>query len=219
MGCFQSTPQDVIQTTPAKSTDKKHDISPIYDALPSKAQEYEVRNVYDGDTLTLIDQRRVRFLGIDTPELKEKQAFAEEAKAYTRNLCHKKNIWLTFEHEEKDHYGRLLAFVWVKAPQGKGYLCVNEGIIAEGLATAYTPGGKKLHNWDKLIDMQKRARETKRGMWVNFNDYSVLKTSNGSAFHQRNCKHISKSRNLVQLKASEAMDKGLHPCRTCLADK
>jgi len=157
--------------------------------------------------------------GIDTPELKEKQAFAEEAKAYTRNLCHKKNIWLTFEHEEKDHYGRLLAFVWVKAPQGKGYLCVNEGIIAEGLATAYTPGGKKLHNWDKLIDMQKRARETKRGMWVNFNDYSVLKTSNGSAFHQRNCKHISKSRNLVQLKASEAMDKGLHPCRTCLADK
>ena len=192
-------------------------VSPVYEALPSGAEKYTVRNVYDGDTLTLVDERRVRFLGIDTPELKEKQPFAEEAKEYTKKLCHKKEIYLTYDGKKEDHYGRLLAFVWVSTDGG--YLCVNEGIVAEGLAFTYIPDkDSKTKNFDRLISLQKQARVAKKGVWSRFKDYEVVATANGAAYHKRNCQHIAKTKNLTPMKASEATDKGLHPCRTCLAD-
>mmetsp|Transcript_95 Transcript_95/g.252 ORF Transcript_95/g.252 Transcript_95/m.252 type:complete len:232 (-) Transcript_95:483-1178(-) len=230
MGCFWSAPSedDVVVPTvkpqkqnqqPAKTHDAKHGPSPIYDKLPPSAEKHPVRNVYDGDTLTLIDERRVRFLGIDTPEIKEKQAFAQEAKKYTKDLCHKKDIWLTFEpgHDREDHYGRLLAFVWV--PVNGKYLNVNEGIVKEGLASVYTPNkASKLHNMKKLLELQKEARRAKRGLWGDFKDFKVLKTANGAAYHVRGCKHLAKSKNLIEINATSAMDEGLHPCRTCLAD-
>lgn len=192
--------------------------SPVYPSLPAGAEPVRVRNVYDGDTLTLADERRVRFLGIDTPELKEKQPYAQEAKDYTKGLCDRRELWISFEpgQPKEDHYGRLLAFVWVQ--QGGGYLCVNEGIVAAGYATAYTPNASsKLHNWDKFIRLQNEARAAKKGMWSSFTDSVVYKTTNGSAYHQRNCKHLSTSHNLSEMKASAASALGLHPCRTCLA--
>jgi hypothetical protein len=76
-------------------------ISPIYESLPSGAEKYMIRNVYDGDTLTLVDERRVRLLGIDTPELKEKQPCAEEAEECTKKLCHKKEIYLTYDGKKR----------------------------------------------------------------------------------------------------------------------
>jgi len=194
-----------------------HGLSPIYPSLPSGAQQVSVRNVYDGDTLTLQDERRVRFLGIDTPEIKEQQPFAQEAKAYTKERC-SNSIWISFEpgQPETDHYGRLLAFVWVQ--ESGGYLCVNEGIVKAGLASAYTPNkDSQLHNWDKLVALQNEARVAKKGMWKDFEDQTVYKTANGSAYHRRDCEHLSSIRNLTELKASEAANMGLHPCRTCLA--
>lgn len=204
-------------TTPSSSK-----FSPVYPSLPSDAEKHRVRNVYDGDTLTLVDERRVRFLGIDTPEIKEQQPFAQEAKAYTKDRCDKRDIWISYEQnlDKEDHYGRLLCFVWVPADDGSdGYLCVNEGIIAAGFASAYIPNQRsKLHNWDKLVALQSDARSNKRGMWSTFSDDTVYKTANGSAFHKKSCEHLQQIRNLTELKRSEAMEKGLHACRTCLAD-
>ena len=191
----------------------------VYPSLPDGAEKFHVRNVYDGDTLTLTDERRIRFLGIDTPEIKDKQPFAQEAKAYTKERCDKRDIWISYEPdgEKQDHYGRLLCFVWVPAEGGNGYLCVNEGIIAAGFASAYHPGkGKHLHNWDKLIALQTQARNAKLGMWADFEDFTVVKTANGSAYHKRSCEHLATVKHLTELKASEAAAKGLHPCRTCL---
>ena len=109
-----------------------------------------------------------------------------------------------------------MCFVWVPAEDGNGYLCVNEGIIAAGYAEAYHPGkGKHLRNWDKLIALQTQARNAKLGMWANFEDFTVVKTANGSAYHKRSCKHLASVKHLTELKASEAAAKGLHPCRTC----
>ena len=227
-GCFSSAeptgeqPQIKYQQNQQKPEKQQSKVSPIYPNLPKGAQKHKVRNVYDGDTLTLIDERRVRFLGIDTPELKEKQAFAEEAKQHTKKFCHRKDIWISFEGDQKDHYGRLLAFIWVPAiDNGRqtGYLNVNESLVSEGFATTYFVRGKKLATQNKLILLQKEARKARRGMWSIFQDYDVVTTVNGSAFHRRGCKHIEKIRNLKQMKASLAMDNGLHPCRKCLADK
>lgn len=193
------------------------DDSPIHSSLPAGAEKYMVRNVYDGDTLTLVDERRVRFLGIDTPEVKEKQPFAEEAKAYTKSRCHKKEIWISYDKGDKeDHYGRLLAFVWVQ--EGGGYLNVNEGIVAAGLASVYAPNAQsKTSNYSKLIALQKQAKADGKGMWANFQDRRVVKTANGAAYHIRSCEHLSNVRHLEEMNESEAMDKGLHACRTCLS--
>mmetsp|Transcript_8238 Transcript_8238/g.20259 ORF Transcript_8238/g.20259 Transcript_8238/m.20259 type:complete len:236 (-) Transcript_8238:859-1566(-) len=207
------------KTSEPVATDASSSTSgPIHSSLPSCAEQHRVRNVYDGDTLTLIDERRVRLLGIDTPEIKEQQPFAQEAKAFTKDRCDKRDIWISFEPdgEREDHYGRLLCFVWVPANNGDGYLCINEGIVEAGFARAYQPGKtKKLHNWDKLIELQSRARKENRGVWSEFEDFEVVKTANGSAYHKRSCEHLAKVRHLTELMASEASEMGLHPCRTC----
>lgn len=224
------------------------DLSPIYPSLPNAAQKYHCRNVYDGDTLTLEDGSRVRLLGIDTPEIKEKQPFALEAKEYTKKYCHGKDIWLTFletggmeNDKNKDHYKRLLAFIWVplggdgninESMGGKTendsshhqWLCINEGLVASGLAHVYSPSkSKKVHNHDKLLGLQKLARVHKCGQWKSYKDYNAIVTPSGSAFHKckskkgtdSDCKYLARSKSLSLILVSEAHDKGLHPCRNC----
>jgi endonuclease YncB( thermonuclease family) len=134
-------------------------------------------------------------------------------------------VWISFEpgQAREDSYGRLLAFVWVRSDdenphdkENSGYLCVNEGLVAGGFATAYTPNASsKMHNWDKFVSLQNEARQRKRGQWSTFSDVVVYKTANGSAYHVRTCEHLAAIRNLTELKASDAAAQGLHPCRTC----
>ncbi|KAG7350525.1 nuclease-like protein [Nitzschia inconspicua] len=198
------------------SNNKKN--SPVYDSLPNGAKKFAVRNVYDGDTLTLVDERRVRVIGVDTPEMKPSppQPYAEDAKEYTKSRCDKTDIWLLIDGE--DHYGRLLAHIFVEQ-DGGGYLCIGEGLVQQGFAHAYSPNkAEKPFNWDKLVSIQSEAMAAKRGIWNNFNDEMVVKTANGSAYHKRSCEHISTIRNLQEMKVSAATVMGLHPCRTCMAD-
>jgi micrococcal nuclease len=205
----------VVTPTPSK------DVVPTYKTLPPRTKSITVQHVYDGDTLTLSDKKRVRLLGIDCPELKAKQAFAEEAKEYTKSLCARQEIWLLTDGE--DSYGRLLGHVFVQrrggGAGGGGFLCVNEGLVQQGLAYVYSPTKtERSFNWEKLLHLQREARTNKRGVWKSFQDETVFKTGNGSAYHRRSCTHLAKSRNIHELKISAALDFGLHPCRTCLAE-
>ena len=264
-------------TTPSTSTSQQQtnndhninsvlqsELSPVYPSLPKAAQKYHCKSVYDGDTLTLNDGSKVRLLGIDTPEIKEKQPFALEAKEYTKKYCHEKDIWLTFQEPDgmkneknKDHYGRLLAFIWVQLDSTNNaqsnnnqrgrkrkqqrqstsqYLCINEGVIASGLAHQYSPSkSKKVHNHDKLLGLQKYARQNKLGQWKKYVDYQAIVTPTGGAFHkcknnktttrtknstststtENDCKFLARSKNLKLVSVSDAYDRGLHPCRNC----
>ena len=69
--CLTSTVTEVLDAAAQATAQATGGSS--YPTLPSGAQAVSVRNVYDGDTLTLVDERRVRLLGIDTPEIKQKQ--------------------------------------------------------------------------------------------------------------------------------------------------
>ncbi|KAL7534527.1 hypothetical protein ACHAWF_004857 [Thalassiosira exigua] len=228
------------------------DLSPIHPSLPTFAekQKFSCKSVYDGDTLTLDDGRKVRLLGIDTPELREKQAFALEAKEYTKKYCHGREIWLSYQEvpsddNNKDRYGRLLAFVWVPLNEDrqnntvKGFgkrsrqssstsnsqwLCINEALVANGLAHVYSPSNsKKLHNHDKLLGLQRLARVNRHGQWKHFTSYDAIVTPKGTAFHkcktkkntESDCKFLARSKNLSLISVSDAYDKGLHPCRNC----
>ncbi len=92
-----------------------------------------VARVIDGDTFVLTDSQRVRMLGIDTPELvmngKPAESFSDSAHNFTKSLIDGKIIKLTFacpsEAERRrdgkafDIFGRLLAYVWLTATNGK----------------------------------------------------------------------------------------------------
>jgi endonuclease YncB( thermonuclease family) len=191
-----------------------------YAELPMLYEKATCHHVYDGDTLTLTDRRRVRFLGIDTPEVKEKQPFAEEAKQYTKTLCDRKEIFLVYGDKREDHYGRVLAHIYVKIGDGERaeYLCVNEGLVDAGLAGYYSVAGEELANQAELLSLQTKARAGKRGKWSQFRDMDVNVTTHGRCFHAAGCKHQANSRKVEKVKMSQALDKGLSACRECLSE-
>ncbi|KAL3935619.1 MAG: hypothetical protein SGBAC_008901 [Bacillariaceae sp.] len=208
------TVDETIKTAPPvkKSPPKLHS---VYSKLPPKSTGLlQVRNVYDGDTLTLKDGRRIRLRGIDTPEMEPREPFAAEAKAYARQYCHKRSIHLDISGE--DHYGRLIADVWVETADGN-FLNVNEGLVAAGLATVYlAQKNDKPPNFKKLVALQNQARLLQLGLWKDFKDRNVVITRNGAAFHEPTCKHLANVRSTKILTQSQALDQGLHPCRTCM---
>jgi len=98
-----------------------------------------VKYVHDGDTLHLADKRKVRLIGIDTPELARKEkpadAFAHEAKDALKKLIAsaQNKIGLVYGIEKKDRYGRVLAHLFL--PDGTN---IQAELISMGYAIAYT---------------------------------------------------------------------------------
>ncbi|KAK7201425.1 Staphylococcal nuclease-like protein [Novymonas esmeraldas] len=195
-----------------------------FDALPPGVQEATVESVYDGDTLTIRERgrARVRLLGIDTPELKEREPYAKEAAAYTRQLCAPNTrVWLQTPRggDGTDRYGRTLAFVFVAdVSRGSGYICVNIAILEEGLGSFYAPAGSTTTYRDELLQAQQRALRERRNVWSSVNVRAqVVCTRNGIAFHRPDCKLIARSnpRNLRRLSAEKALEEGHSSCREC----
>ena|SRR5579864_4541539 len=85
-----------------------------------------IEKVIDGDTAIANDGRHIRFLGINTAEKGE--SYSIQAKELNVKLTLGKPIRLEFDQEQKDRYGRTLAYVFV------GELFINEQIVEQGLA-------------------------------------------------------------------------------------
>lgn len=105
-----------------------------------KNTEIIVINVFDGDTIELSNGDKLRYLGIDTPELHKKEGenwidvmepYAKEAYEFNKSLVLGKTIQIFFDKEKRDKYGRLLGYVFVDN------IFVNEAILKEGLAFPY----------------------------------------------------------------------------------
>ncbi|MDH5185190.1 MAG: thermonuclease family protein, partial [Gammaproteobacteria bacterium] len=85
--------------------------------LPPVIDEYAtVRYVHDGDTLHLTDGRKLRFIGINTPELARddlpQEPYAVEARQYVRGLLPTgSRIGLVYGTEREDRHGRVLAHI------------------------------------------------------------------------------------------------------------
>lgn len=84
-----------------------------------------VYHVSDGDTFdfTAADgslDSKVRIIGIDTPEINHPpdttptQCYGDEATQFTRQLLDHQ-VWLTFDRDCRDDFGRLLAYVHIGA--------------------------------------------------------------------------------------------------------
>ena len=122
-----------------------------------------VEKVIDGDTVVLTDKERVRYIGMDTPELhhprKAVQPYAREAWEFNRKLVEGQKVRLEFDVERRDRYGRLLAYVFLE--DGR---FVNAELLKEGYAQLLTipPNVRYV---DLFTGLQRQAREAKRGLW------------------------------------------------------
>jgi len=127
-------------------------------------EKVKVKWVFDGDTFELNDGRRIRFIGINAPEMGHNgaldQPLALQAKKKVKAFIAKSHsIWLSFEKEHYDHYGRVLAHVF----NGKGEN-LEQQLLAEGLAfPIYFPPDIDMLNCVKTASDQ--AREKKIGVW------------------------------------------------------
>jgi micrococcal nuclease len=122
-----------------------------------------VERAVDGDTVVLVGGERVRYIGVDTPEMhhpkKPVQAYAREALEFNRRLVEGKKIRLEMDVDRQDKYGRTLAYVFLE--DGR---FVNAELLKEGYAQLLTipPNVRYV---DLFTGLQKQARENKRGLW------------------------------------------------------
>lgn len=141
---------------------EKNPVSPV-----EVQSSCRVKKVIDGDTIILDNDELVRYIGIDTPEIRHKvknkwvydpRPYAEEAREFNRQLVEGKVVNLEFDVEKRDKFGRLLAYVYVDD------IFVNAKMLQEGYALLYThpPNVKYV---ELFIKLAKEGRENKKGLW------------------------------------------------------
>jgi micrococcal nuclease len=138
----------------------------------SKLIKAEVVDHVDGDTVRVRIPRppdglgvveTVRLLGVDTPETvhpqKEVEEFGREASDFTKARLLGKTVYLAFDWDLRDRYGRLLAYIYTE-----DRLCHNAEIIREGYGHAYTKYSFRF--MDEYRALEQEARKNKKGLWA-----------------------------------------------------
>ncbi len=119
--------------------------------------------VLDGDTVELQSGERVRYLGIDTPEIAgishtESECLADTATAANEALVLGEVIDLTYDQECLDTYDRLLAYVSV------GGRMVNEIMLERGYARTMSIPPNTKHR-ERFAALEDEAQALRMGIW------------------------------------------------------
>ena len=130
-------------------------------------QTYKVLKVVDGDTIQIDyngTKEKVRLIGIDTPESvhpdeTKNNENGKIASEYTKSLLTDKSVKIELDVQERDKYGRILAYVYL---DGK---MINKKLLEDGYAQVATfpPNVKYV---DEFIEIEKEAKKAKRGLWA-----------------------------------------------------
>jgi len=179
---------------------------------PKKESSYEIATcvrVVDGDTIEVeIDGKtyKVRYIGIDTPELhhpsKPVEEYAQEAYEFNKSLVDGKELKLVKDVSETDKYDRLLRYVYV------GDLFVNAELVKQGYANA-SPYPPDVVHEDEFRELEAQARSDQLGLWIpeieeppkipeepkeeEKKEITVYITNTGSKYHRSGCRYLSKS--------------------------
>jgi len=149
----QATPTEVLTSTP------EPEVAAAQDEVMG-ADLVKVTRIIDGDTIELEGGQRVRYIGIDTPELSgnNPECYAREAYDKNRELVEGKQVRLEKDVSETDRYGRLLRYVYVDDN------FINDLLVRTGYANAssYPPDIKYQ---DQFREAEKEARESNKGLW------------------------------------------------------
>ena len=193
---------------------------------------YKVVRVIDGDTVKIDYNGKatnVRLIGVDTPETvhpnKPVEAYGKEASNFTGNLLLGESVYLRFDGERRDRYGRLLVYLY-RAPDG---LFVNLEIVRQGYGHAYTQFPFK--HMELFRYYGNRARTVGKGLYGTpqssvsegapfvdsestgqVSEEQVFVTRTGKKYHREGCTALARSKILISL--VEAKER-YSPCGRC----
>jgi len=134
---------------------------------PVGVAEFFVSNVIDGDTLRLQDGRRIRLIGIDTPELggrgRVTQPYADKARQHLaeRIKANGNKVGVSIGEQSHDRYGRVLAHIYDQAG-----VSLEEQLIAAGLAY-HVVIAPNVALAQCLAQAESKARIKGIGLWKN----------------------------------------------------
>lgn len=186
------------------------------ESFPSRAK---VVAVLDGDTVLLDSGQKLRYLGIDAPEIAHRgtpaACFGKEAKAANRLWVKGKEIRIEYDGVRRDSHGRLMAYVFLR--DGR---CVNRELVRNGLATVY---GKpeNISLWNDFLKCQIEALSAERGMWgvCRVKEEPFYKANAAThVFHRPGCSFIPHcvSNRWKRIRTRlDCLKLGYSPCRRC----
>jgi len=200
-----------------------------------------VERVIDGDTIRVRLGDRVetvRYIGVDTPETVHPtrgiEPYGLAASAFNLALVEGQPVRLKYDVEDRDHYGRLLAYVYTDS------LFVNAELIRQGYAQVMTVPPNVRHAGN-FLRLQREAREADRGLWgieayasegvhpdrageavdvsigidASTTDDArlVYITNSGEKYHREGCHYLRHSR--IRIIATAARERGYTACSVC----
>ena len=187
---------------------------------------YPVTRIIDGDTVEIrYDGKRttVALIGVDTPETvhpqKPVERFGKEATAFIKNLLLGECVYIRFDSNRTDKYGRLLAYLY-RAPDG---LFVNLEIVRQGYGKVYTVFPFK--HKTLFQHYGGHAQQAGRGLWSGGNTVSqrtqinetpatqtVYVTRTGAKYHRGSCRYLRYSKIAMTLDRAK---QSYSPCSVC----
>jgi micrococcal nuclease len=136
-----------------------------------------VLKAIDGDTIDVsINEKtyRIRLIGVDCPDTKDPKKsisyIGKEASGYTTKSLSERIVYLEYDTQSKDKYGRMLAYVWLSKPNKIDDIEIrakmfNADLLLNGYAQTMTvPPNVKYVDYFK--DYQKEARIKEVGLWA-----------------------------------------------------
>ncbi|HEX3621876.1 MAG TPA: thermonuclease family protein [Acidimicrobiales bacterium] len=138
--------------------------APATATLPSGV-DIAVKRVVDGDTIEVVGGDRVRLIGMDTPETVDPNrpvgCYGKEASRFTTSLLPPGTVVrMVGDVEQRDRYGRLLAYIYRRADG----LFVNAELLRRGFAQVLTIPPNVAHT-DEFTAIARQAREASQGLW------------------------------------------------------
>jgi micrococcal nuclease len=142
------------------------------DADTSRMLRARVVGHIDGDTVRVrIDDppvgkhliETIRFLGVDTPETvhpnRQAEHFGLEASEFTRAQLFGKDVYLAFDWDLRDRFGRLLAYIYTEQVRNFSAVLIREGY---GHALLRFP----FQFMEEFRNLEDEARREGRGLWA-----------------------------------------------------
>lgn len=170
-------PSEIITVAKNQLADVAENVPPLPEFVPEPPGPetiVRVKRVVDGDTLVILNggrEERVRMLNVDTPEsvhpdAKKNTTWGRRASDFTKRELENRQVRIeeaseeTEVGDEKDRYGRVLAYVLV---DGENF---NVRLVREGYSFYETKYGKSRRYDHEFRLAEAEAKSNQRGLWA-----------------------------------------------------
>jgi len=184
-----------------------------------------VVRVIDGDTIVLANGERVRFIGVDAPEVG--RPGADEATRFVRERVEGRVVWLEADGADRDRHGRLRRYIWLQQPtnpQDANQIRqhqLNALLLINGLASVMIIGNVRNEALFRQLAAQapavapaaaQRAATAQEAVGTG----AFVGNRNSQIFHTLQCNVLPAPQNRIYFAVREdALRAGHRPCQRC----